>query len=151
MASKPKIDVAAIATEDGHAIIGGRLGKGEMYRDRTVSGRPLADDSYKQPTATARNPQPGALPPGVVLPFAQVARQHAGREVQRLRAVAAGIERELNRPPIGPGGMVIPGAVERQAANRAALAETVAEIERLEAIATDEQAVRAWAYERGVR
>ena len=38
-AAKASTEVAAIATEDGHAIVGGRPGSGQMYRSTTSLNR----------------------------------------------------------------------------------------------------------------
>jgi hypothetical protein len=131
------------------AIIGGRAGVGTMYEDRNVWGAPLPDESRKQPAVKARGEQSRPVADPGALPGVHVARQAVGRAVQRLRAQAEGIERELSRGPIGASGMVVPHLVEQSAASRTALVEIRAEIERLNSMTDDE--CRKWAFDRGAR
>jgi hypothetical protein len=138
MTSKKTADtpVSAIQTEDGHAVVGGRIGVGTMFRNTNVSGQP-------RPGAVA----PVAAPSAPALPNAHVARQLAGHEVQRLRAQCDGIERSLARGFLGANGMQVPHLIEGQARDREALAEIRGEIDRLENL-TDLEA-RQFAADKG--
>jgi hypothetical protein len=78
-----------------------------------------------------------------------VARQLAGREVQRLRARADGIERDLARGVIGATGQPLPYLVQAHAEARAELPRIREEIARFESM-TDLE-VRRWAFERGAQ
>lgn len=133
---------AAIHTKDGQAIVGGRPGEGTMYRHTNSWGVPLADDYMRESTPTARIPQPVPEPVDA-LPYLHVARQVAGREIQRLRATEAAIERELSGGVIGANGSPNPYLMQRAAENRAALETIREDIERLESLSDDK--VRQWA------
>lgn len=79
--------VAAIPTEDGHAIIGGRVGQSALYDELTVSGRPKGGNA--QPVTAGADP----------LPSLAVARQVVGREIGRLRSQAEDLERRISAHP----------------------------------------------------
>jgi hypothetical protein len=140
-AANAATDVAAFATDDGHAILGGRPATPEFIAQvrRQVSGLPPAG---------APTPQK-APDPGPQLPFAHVAWVAVGREVQRLKAEAHGIERDLARGTIGATGQHVPHLLQAHADARAALDPIRAEVARLESL-TD-HAARVWAFERGAR
>jgi hypothetical protein len=134
-------DVAAIATEDGHAVIGGRPATPEFteQRQRQASGLPPAGAAAGQSVAE----------PVAGLPNIHVARQVAGRVIQQLRARADGIERDLARGVIGATGQPLPYLAQQHAEARAELPRVREEIERFESM-TDLE-VRQWAFEQGVR
>ena len=111
-------------------------------------GAPLPDESYRKPGTGARTPQP-VSDPGPQLPFVHVARQFAGREIQRLKAKVDAIERDLARGVIGANGMQVPHLVQQHTAARAEVARIREEIERFESMGDLE--VRQWAFEHGAR
>lgn len=92
-------------------------------------------------------------PAGPVLPYIGIANAALGRELALLRGKQGDRERWLNGSQIGMGGQPmaqIPGyATQRQAVcdELDTLRDTIT---RLEALA-DDQAIRQWAYDRGVR
>jgi hypothetical protein len=149
MAKSTRNDVAAIAAEDGHAIVGGRPGEGVLYRDTASFGAPLLEEHRKRSAVKARLPQESPTPDYNALPMLGVARAAAGKEITRLRGVEAAIERELSRGVIGATGAPVPHLIQRAAEHRAELEHVRSEIEMLSAMSDD--AVRLWAYEHGAR
>jgi hypothetical protein len=119
-----------------------------MYDNLTSSGVPPTSVAAT-PKATARNPVPVTVPEGAALPLLGVARQLAGREIQRLLAAADGIDRELSRSVIGASGQPIAHKLAEMPALRDAAAKLRAEADGISAMTDGE--VRAFAYERGAR
>jgi len=138
---KTDVSVAAIATEDGHAILGGRPAAPEIIQQqqRQASGLPPVGVPAPAPVAE----------PVAQLPYIHVSRQVAGREIQLLKAKAERIERGLARGVIGASGQVVPHLVQMHADARETLARVRDEIDRLESL-TDQE-VRQWAFEQGAR
>jgi hypothetical protein len=148
-AANAATDIAVIQTENGGAVVGGRPGVGTAYDNLTSSHRPLPDESRREAPIGARNPQPVPVPDGPVLPFSHVAWQFVNRKIQRLKAQAEGIERDLARGVMGASGQQVPYLIEKQTRDREALAEIRAEIGRLSELSDLE--VRQFAYELGAR
>lgn len=110
----------AIATDDGRAIVGGRIGASAFYRNLTSSDVPMSTD-----------PAPVTVPSGTTLPPSAVAAAIVGREVAMLRKRAEELERFLSTPAVGAGGMQLPHVVQAQRDAREELDVVAGEIDRL--------------------
>jgi hypothetical protein len=124
----------------GDTIIGHEAA---FYRDGSLTA------SHRPRPAVPGYEAPQAAPSEPALPMLGVARAVAGRHIQKLRAEAGNIERDLQRGIIGPGGNVTEHLVTRQREARVYLEQVQEEITRLEQM-TDEQ-VRQFAYDKGAR
>jgi hypothetical protein len=137
---------AAIPTDDGHAIIGGRPTTPEFYEaiNRQASGLP--------PTGARKVSVTAEVSAGEPLPSLAVARQVVGREIGRLRGNAEDLERRISAHPAAFQGnanpylaSVVQAHNAMTAGYRLQLAEVQAELAELEAL--DGQAVQVWAAE----
>lgn len=140
------------ATQDAYSAQG----------DTVIGHTPEAAQAYREAAEEAARRQASGLPPQgspvtsrpvvpseAPLPAIGVARAVAGREIGRLKASAAAIERDLQRGCTGMGGTVTEYLVTRQREARASLEGILAEIVRLESL--DDEQVRKFAFQHGAR
>jgi hypothetical protein len=143
---KTATDVAAMATDDGHAVIGaGRSASTEFYEtlNRQQSGLPPAG------AIKARNPQPAPVTGLVSL---GVARQILAKRIAELRQEADGLGRSIAAHPAQFAGN---GNPYLQDVMRAHQAMTVGYRQQLEVVkdelgrleSMDDSAAQAWAGE----
>ena len=134
----------------GDTVLGHSQEVAQAYRDAAAAHR-QRQESGIHPAGSPVRSQPPA-PPEAPLPMLGVARQVAGKEVNRLKAQAEAGQRDLNgRFTFGWNGQQIsdPAVIAMRKELVAQIGATEAEIERLESM--DDLAVRQWAFGRGVR
>lgn len=129
--------------------VGGRPGVGAIYDNLTSFGVPLADEHMRQPTPTARNPRPVTVPPNP-LPRVFEARNLLGKEIERLRRQAEGLERSIAAHPAafaGNGNPYMASVVQAHnamtAGYRQQLAAVKDELKKLESL--DDHGAQEWA------
>jgi hypothetical protein len=126
-----------------------------LHDDATAAAYKAATEDARQrhrsglPPASARGQQAVQAPAEAPLPLLGVARAVAGREIGRLKAEVAAIERDLQRGIVGPGGNVSEHLVTRQREARAYLEQVRAEVERIDSM--DDEQVRRFAFGLGAR
>ena len=114
-----------------------------------LSYRQAAQEAVKRgPGRVIQSSQPAA-PSAPQLPMSGVANATVGRHLIQLREQAAGLERSIQSPPIGPGGHQVDHLVAGQQQMRTGLGLLREEIARIEAM--DDLAVRQLAYKLGAR
>ena len=111
--------------------------------------RQLATRADQRRQALSGAGQSSPAEPAQQLPGVHVARQAAGREINRLQGEATRLERDLSVPPIGMTGQPDPYLIGRHRELQAGLEAVRTEISRLDGM-TDHEA-QVWASGRGVR
>jgi hypothetical protein len=124
-----------------------------MHDDATAA-------AYKAATADARHRQASHLPPAgapavsqspapaAASVDAQLAAQVRDKQISTLQADIMRLGKELQQPPIGMGGQVVPHLADRQRSLQAGIEAAQREINRLAAL--DGEALADWAVTSGM-